>query len=235
MKIDIVEGLDANRPPASNDYLLVRELTHRINNEFALMIALISGVAARSDSAEVKDALSGVVTLLHDYAISHRSLEIPTYSTVVDASGYIRALCRSIRRTKLDLRGIELVLVDHPLHMRSEQCWRLGMIVSELITNSARHAFHDRSGIIRVELSGSGPLAECCVMDNGSSQGCHRPGQGLQIVEALARELNGEIAYRFGAEGALSRLVFPISGGAAQTRKDPLVKPAIATRSASPS
>lgn len=90
------------------------------------------------------------------------------------------------------------------------------MIVSELITNSARHAFDDRGGTIRVELSGSGPFAECCVMDNGSTRGSHGPGQGLRIVEALARELNGEIAYRFGAEGALSRLRFPISGGAVQ-------------------
>jgi len=216
MMIDIVEGPDADRPPASNDYLLVRELTHRINNEFALMIGLISRVAARSASAEVKDALSDVVNILHDYAGSHRALELPAYSTVIDASDYIRALCRAIRRTKLDLRDIELVLVEHSLHMRSEQCWRLGMIVSELITNSARHAFDDRGGTIRVELSGSGPFAECCVMDNGSTRGYHTPGRGLQIVEALARELNGEIAHRFGAEGALSRLRFPISGGAVQ-------------------
>ena len=215
--IDIVEGPDADRPPASNDYLLVRELTHRMNNEFALMIGLISRVAAGSASAEVKDALSGVVNILHDYAGSHRALEIPTYSTVIDASHYIRALCQAIRRTKLDLRDIELVLVERSLHMRSEQCWRLGMIVSELITNSARHAFDDRGGTIRVELSGSGPFAECCVMDNGSTRGRHTPGQGLRIVEALARELNGEIAHRFGADGALSRLRFPISGGAVQS------------------
>jgi two-component sensor histidine kinase len=125
----------------------------------------------------------------------------------------------------LDRRDIELVLVEYPLHMRSEQCWRLGMIVSELITNSARHAFGDRGGTIRVELSGSGPFAECCVTDNGSSRGCHRPGRGLQIIDALAKELNGEIVHRFGTEGAQSRLIFPLGVGAPQTQNDARMKP----------
>jgi two-component sensor histidine kinase len=234
MKVDIMEGLDADRPPTSNDYLLVRELTHRINNEFASMIGLVSLAAARSTCDEVKNALTGVMNLLYNYAGGHRALEMPTYSTVIDASGYIRVLCQSIQRTKLDHRDIELVFVEHPLHMSSEQCWKLGMIVSELITNSARHAFDDRGGTIRMELSSSGRFAECSVMDNGSSRGCHGRGQGLKIVEALAKELNGEIAHRFGAEGALSKLIFPVSDETLQTQNESSMNRVGRKREASP-
>jgi two-component sensor histidine kinase len=211
MKVDIVECADGNGSPVSNDHLLVRELTHRVTNEFASVIGLVSLIAARSTSDDVKDSLSCVMNLLHDYAGAHRALQMPSYSTVVDASQYIRALCHSIRRAKLDYRNIGLVLVECPLQMRSDRCWKLGMIVSELITNSMRHAFDGRSGTIRVELTESGSLAQCCVTDNGSSQGCHAPGEGLKIVEALARELNGEIAHRFGPEGARSIVIFPNS------------------------
>jgi two-component sensor histidine kinase len=220
MKVDIVESVDLNRSPNANDHLLVRELTHRVNNEFASVIGLVSLIAARSASDETKQALSGVTSLLHNYAGVHRALQMPTYGTVINASDYIRALCQSIRRARLDHRGIELVLVEHPLHMHSERSWRLGMIVSELITNSARHAFDDNGGTIRIELSGSGPFAQCCVTDNGSSQGSSRPGDGLKIVEALARELNGDISHRFGADGALSVLIFPVGGETPQLRND---------------
>ena len=55
-------------------------------------------------------------------------------------------------------QGIELELASRPLKLRSERCWKLGLIVSELITNSARHAFGDRGGTIQVELSASGSL-----------------------------------------------------------------------------
>ena len=198
-------------PDVSNDHLLVRELSHRVTNEFASVIGLVSLIAARSTNDDVKDSLSCVMSLLHDYAGAHRALQMPSYGTVVDASQYIRALCHSIRRARLDYRNIELVLVESPLQMRSDRCWKLGMIVSELITNSMRHAFDGRSGTIRVELTESGSSAQCCVMDNGSSRGCHAPGEGLKIVEALARELSGEIAHRFGPEGARSIVIFPNS------------------------
>jgi two-component sensor histidine kinase len=234
MKMDIVQRLDATPSPASNDYLLVRELSHRINNELASMIGFVSLAAARSTSGEVKNALAGVMNLLHSHAAAHHALEMPAYSTVVDAADYVRALCKSIRRTRLNHRNIRLVLAGHPLRMRSELCWKLGMIVSELITNSARHAFTDRGGTIRVGLSGSGRFAECYVMDDGSSRSPCQPGQGLKIVEALAKELNGEVAYHFGPEGGLSKLIFPISGEALQLQNDPLVSQVSRERAASP-
>jgi two-component sensor histidine kinase len=230
MKVDIVESADLNRSPHANDHLLVRELTHRVNNEFASVIGLVSLIAARSASDETKQALSGVAGLLHSYAGVHRALQMPTCGTIINASDYIRTLCQSIRRARLDHRGIELVLVEHPLHMHSERSWKLGMIVSELITNSARHAFDGNGGTIRIELSGSGPFAQCCVTDNGSSQGSGRPGDGLKIVDALARELNGEIFHRFGADGALSVLIFPVSGETPQLKSDPLINDGLACR-----
>jgi len=211
MKVDIVERLDAGVSLANSDYLLVRELTHRINNEFTSVIGHASILAARSDSDEVKKALARVTQLLHHCADVHRALETPTHSTIIDLSSYIRTLCQSISRARLDDRGIELVVVEHPVRMRSERCWLLGMIVSELITNSARHAFSGRGGQIQVKLSGSGPYVQCCVMDNGSSRSSGTPGQGLKIVDALVKELDGEIVHRFGAEGALSILIFPLS------------------------
>ena len=216
MKVDIVEAVDSDRSPNSNDHLLVRELTHRINNEFTSIIGHTSLMAARSSNAEVKDALSGVSRLLHHCADIHRALQIPALSTLIDASSYIRTLCQSIRRARLENRNIELVFVEYPILISSDRCWRLGMIVSELITNSMRHAFDGRGGTIRVELSSSGPYVECCVMDNGSSRERREPGQGLKIVEALAKELNGNAVYRFGPKGAFSVVIFPIDEDAPQ-------------------
>jgi two-component sensor histidine kinase len=45
--------------------LLMRELSHRINNEFTSAISVISLAAARSDSNEVKAALNDVSDRLH--------------------------------------------------------------------------------------------------------------------------------------------------------------------------
>jgi two-component sensor histidine kinase len=220
MKVDIVERFGCGDSPSSNGYLLVRELAHRINNELALIIGRASLDAARSTNDEVKTALASVTRLLQHCADVNRALEMPTYSTAVDVSDYIRVLCESIRRARLDHRGIELVLVAHPLQMQSERCWKLGIIVSELIMNSVRHAFNGCGGRIQIELSNAGPYLQCCVIDDGSSQGSAAPGQGLKIVEALAKELDGEIIHRFGAEGAVSILVFPLDCNARHVEDD---------------
>jgi two-component sensor histidine kinase len=216
---DVADAFTFGQSRITNEYILVRELAHRLNNEYASLIGFTSVIAARSSVGEVRAALSEVTDLLHKYAGVHRALQMPTYSTTIDASSYIRTLCQSIKRARLDRRGIELVLAESPLQLYSEQCWKLGMIVSELITNSARHAFADRGGTIRIELANFGPLAQCSFMDNGSSKQSSTPGQGLKIIDALARELNGEIVHRFGSDGATSILIFPISGENRQAKE----------------
>jgi hypothetical protein len=45
----------------------------------------------------------------------------------------------------------------------------------------------------------------------------------LKIVRALARELDGEIVHRFGPDGALSILMFPLGSQAPEVEQDPLV------------
>jgi two-component sensor histidine kinase len=93
--------------------------------------------------------------------------------------------------------------------MNSERCWRLGLIVSELITNSERHAFGNGGGSIRVELLASLSFVECRVTDNGTGEPNTCPGHGLKIVQALAKSLGGTIDQRFGPHGATAVLMFP--------------------------
>lgn len=94
--------------------------------------------------------------------------------------------------------------------MNSERCWRLGLIVSELITNAERHAFRSAGGLIRVEILTSTSFVECRIADNGKGKENACPGRGLKIVEALARSLGGTIDQAFGSQGTTAVLIFPI-------------------------
>src|ERR1700737_2861961 len=125
----------------SGERLLLREITHRINNEFASAIQVVSFAAAKSPDHNVKAALAGVMEQLHNYARVHHALQMPASNDCIDASAYLRELCGSISRSKLENRNVELVLVGSQVKMSSERCWLLGMIVAELITNAVRHAF----------------------------------------------------------------------------------------------
>jgi two-component sensor histidine kinase len=193
----------------AGERMLLRELNHRINNEFAAAIGAVSLAAARSNNDEVKAALSGVVELLHQYADVHRALQLPEYDTLVDAATYLRQLCCSITRSQLEGRKISLVLAAQPLPLSADHCWRLGMIVFELINNAARHAFSSREGEIRAELLWVDPFIECTIMDNGSASREVQPGHGLKIIDALTKELRGQFEQTFGSQGSRATLVFP--------------------------
>jgi hypothetical protein len=85
------------------------------------------------------------------------------------------------------------------------------LIVSELVTNAARHAFHNGGGVIRVGLLPSKTCVECRISDNGSGEENISPGRGLQIVHSLTKSLDGSIVHRFGPQGVASLLSFPVS------------------------
>src|SRR6266481_4823524 len=167
--------------------VLLHELNHRISNEFCSAISIVSRAAARSSNKEVKAALTDVAELLHHYAEAHHALQIPEHGIRTDAAAYLRKLCLSMRRSKLNQMKIDLVLAARRVWLPSDRCWLLGMIVFELITNAARHAFASGNGSIRVELSRAGALVECRVLDNGSAPVSFRPGRGLKIVGELTK------------------------------------------------
>jgi two-component sensor histidine kinase len=197
--------------PILQERLLLQELNHRISNEFTSAIDVMSRAAARSNNKEVKAALADATELMHHYADVHHALRMPEHDVRMDAAAYLRKLCLSISRSKLDRMKIELVLVASRLRLQSDRCWLLGMIVYELITNAARHAFAGGNGRIRVELLRAGMFVECRVLDNGSAPINFHPGHGLKIVDELTKALDGRFDQKFGAGGSASILVFPIS------------------------
>jgi two-component sensor histidine kinase len=189
---------------------LLRELNHRINNEFAAVINAISLAASRSPHREVKIALNEATEILHSYSAVHRALKMPKPGAQVDAARYLRELCDSMSRSKLEHLEITLVLVCSRLTLASERCWHLGLIVYELVTNAVRHAFGGGAGDVRVEISCPDGDVQCVVTDNGSASSAVGGGQGLEIVSHLADHLGGTVQHRFQPNGSTSILVFPL-------------------------
>jgi two-component sensor histidine kinase len=85
------------------------------------------------------------------------------------------------------------------------RCWRVGIIVSELINNAARHGLPSGRGEIFISAGVNAGRVVCRVSDNGATATV-RPGLGTRLVDALAAELDGHVERRFG--GATITLTF---------------------------
>ena len=131
--------------PNPDGSLLLRELNHRISNELTCVICAISAKATQSDNVAVKAALFDVADLLHQCADVHRALRMPDQGHLTDAARYLQQLCFSVTKYRLDRLAIRVVFSADDLGLEAERCWKLGLIVSELLTNVARHAQFDGS------------------------------------------------------------------------------------------
>jgi len=199
-------------PPDLDERTLVRELTHRINNQLASAINLVTAAAVRAEHPETKVALGNVTELLQEQANVHRLLAVPEGDSLVDAVQYLRSLCLAITRYRLEPIGVHLSFQADTLPLEPERCWRLGMAVHELVTNAARHAcFDGRPGEIKIKLSLAHPVVNCIIADNGSLSTRLKPARGLGLVRDLIRSLGGRLEYGFGPEYSSFLLVFVLT------------------------
>ena len=193
--------------------LLLREMTHRVSNEYSAAITALSLAAARTSNPEARAAISAAAERLHDYADAHRALQMPRAAARVDLADYLFRICSTIGQARLRDRGIHLILATDQVMLSELECWYAGLIIAELITNAAKHAFGSGGGTIRVEIAHEGDRVQCSVTDDGTQGSGNHRGQGSEIVAALAARLGATISREFGPHGTRVVLTLPVRGG----------------------
>jgi two-component sensor histidine kinase len=79
----------------------------------------------------------------------------------------------------------------------------LGLVITELVTNAAKHGFRGRNeGLVRVELINKIDSWVCIVFDKGVGAGTASMGVGTKIIEQLVRALGKNLVRRSDRYGA---------------------------------
>ncbi len=200
--------------PSAAPWLLLREMMHRVANEYGAATSMLSLRAAKASSSDARDAISAASDRLHEYAKIHKALQVPSRGARLNLSRYLSELCLAFANSRLEDRDIHLTFVEDSIELDSEQCWHVGLIAAELITNAAKHAFGAGGGAIRVELLRFEHHAQCKVIDGGAWTD-HPPGRGTEIAHALAAGLGGSVTWSFSAQGTTATLTFQTKSGRA--------------------
>jgi two-component sensor histidine kinase len=90
-----------------------------------------------------------------------------------------------------------------------ERCERLGLVIAELVTNAAKHAFHGRNdGLVRVDLINRIDSWICVVSANGVGTAMTPLGVGSTILKQSVGALGGTLVRKSGRDG-ISLLLLP--------------------------
>ena len=119
-------------------------------------------------------------------------------SNTVDLGAYLSSLCPSIADADTNLHpGVRLTCQCDQVVLDLDAGTALGLIVTELISNSLEHAFPDGTGSISVSLTSgqSGDDATLIVSDNGVGVPENKDGNhpGLSLVKRLMEQVKGSV------------------------------------------
>jgi two-component sensor histidine kinase len=180
--------------------LMLRELNHRVTNNFAMVAGLLQMQAARAEGPAAKAALAKALNRVTSISQAHRNLYASGGAMArVDMANYLEDLCRSLAEALFLGEIVTLECHAHPASMERDRAVAIGLVVNELVTNAAKHAFTDGGGgRIQVIFEPSEHGWRLMVSDDGKGlpkdYHLRRNGLGRGLVEAFARQAGGGLS-----------------------------------------
>jgi two-component sensor histidine kinase len=192
--------------------VLLRELQHRVKNNFQVIIGMLGLQRSRASSSETKDRLTSVMERIFAIALAHDQLSMREGGSTVDFRDYLRALCANIDPAR---PGLTILVEAENAMIPLDRAVPAGLVVNELVTNAVKYAFGDGGGTIRVVFQTRAEIGEGCIAveDDGKGIGQPKPGggHGRSLIESLADQLGGRVEYLPGDVGTRAILCFPIA------------------------
>jgi two-component sensor histidine kinase len=188
---------------------LVDEISHRVVNEYAEAICTLGRAARAAHDSQAQLALTSAAARLRAQVEAHRALQAPVADGPMDLAGYLGQLCACLAQAPLAENGIWLRVTADEVWLDADWCWRVGLIVAELVRNAARHGLSGVAGAaIWVVVEDAAGHVRCSVCDNGAGSPGVCAGRGQRLVQALAAELGGSVAWTFAPNGCRAVLEF---------------------------
>lgn len=185
--------------------LLLREFHHRVRNNLQVVCSFLNLQIHRHRSPCVHVVARQTQVRLHAIALVHDQLSYKSGHTLLRLDSYVSELLTVIAGVYgLVERGITVKLQCPSMLVSGDDALRVGLIVNELSSNAARHAFKDRKpGGIRITIKRSRiRRLVITVSDDGvglpSSFAFSPDGRsiGLTVVSNIVQHRQGQLTWR---------------------------------------
>jgi two-component sensor histidine kinase len=197
--------------------LLLREMSHRVNNSLSIIASILLLKAATVQSDETRRHLREAHERVLAIATVQEQLEPSAYGEPIEAAAYLTRLCESLAASMISDNHPILLQVDAASGaVTSEHAVSMGLIVTELVINALKYAFpNGGEGRIIVRFESSDTSWRLSISDNGVGMTTSlteppaKSGLGTSIIEALTRQLNGRLTISEASPGTTVSMTFP--------------------------
>jgi PAS domain S-box-containing protein len=189
--------------------VLLEELQHRVANSLQIIAAIILMKAKAVDSDDTRRHLKDAHERVLSVAAVQQYLHASASGGPVEVVPYLAKLCEALSHSMIgDNRTISLTVHGKEGTASCRDGESLGLIVTELVINSLKHAFNEntKSGMISVTYDVCGTDWKLSIADNGIGKpdgvfAQPKTGLGTSIVKALAKQLDAQMVTSSGPRG----------------------------------
>ena len=207
--------------------ILLRELHHRIKNNFQTLAGLLDMQADAIEDPRALAALEDSQQRIRAMALVHQRLYQSRDLDRIDGAAYLRGLATELCRAyAAEARQVTLTIAADDVWLRAETAIPCGLILNELLANALKHAFPaGRPGAIEVTFRAD-PVGTHVlnVRDDGVGFPAgldfrQADSLGLQLVCLLTEQLGGTVEMTSG-HGTRWKLTLPVAGPPAPGEED---------------
>ncbi|WP_439123213.1 PAS domain-containing protein [Marivita sp.] len=196
---------------------VMAEIQHRVKNHLSMILGLIRMKARKSS---VPDEFKDLSRRIESLQLLYEEMSAATLERndgKIKLGAYLGRVANAI--AYLDSRpGVRMNIHVEPLMVDTETAVRIGLILSEVLTNAMQHAFQDqKSGLVelRVMRTDNGGM-RAMVTDDGVGMPDNvtwpnSDGLGGRIVEGLCDGLQASLQVTRGAVGTTVTLDVPVA------------------------
>jgi two-component sensor histidine kinase/tetratricopeptide (TPR) repeat protein len=181
---------------------LVKEIHHRVKNNLETVISLLNAQAEFLENPMALSAIQESRARMEAIAIIHQKLYQTENNTLIHVHTYAYELVDNLQDSFACARDIYFQLNIADIALDISQSVPLGLILNEAITNAIKYAYpKGERGTVSISLqpTNAGRI-ELRIADkgNGLPPGLdwkNSPSLGLQLINLLAQQLNGELCF----------------------------------------
>jgi two-component sensor histidine kinase len=195
--------------------ILLREVHHRVKNNMQIISSILRMQSRNIDDPRLKDVLQESQNRIHSMALIHENLYNNKTLSDIKFSTYIKSLSGNIARTYASQQAN--VSFDYQIddaYLPMDIAIPCGLIINELISNSFKYAFADKStGVISIHFKHIiDDQFQLIVSDNGVGISdkidiTKTKSLGMKILQKLVQQIEGELKYDF-SNGTKFTIIF---------------------------
>lgn len=131
---------------------LLKEVHHRVKNNLQVISGLLQLQTKKADTPAMHKVLEDSQRQIHSMALVHQMLYQQDKYSLIPMKNYLEKLVGQLMYS-LPGKNIETVIEVAPIDLGIDAAIPLGLLLSELMTNTSKYAFGPDGGIIKVAFS----------------------------------------------------------------------------------